>query len=58
MPELTRRLQVFREQARSYRKAGNKKPDNIIGLGVARQAGKSVFSASDVHPGALRLSLA
>ena len=49
---------MFREQARSYRKAGNKKPDNIIGLGVARQAGKSVFSASDVHPGALRLSLA
>jgi hypothetical protein len=38
--------------------AGNKKPDIIIGLELARQAGNSVYPALGVHSGALGLSLA
>lgn len=37
---------------------GNKKPDIIIGLELARQAGNFVSLASDIHPGALQLRLA
>jgi len=51
-------LAIFASKLAPTETLGNKKPDIIIGLELARQAGNSVFPASDIHPGAVRLSLA